>query len=630
MSPTQGIVGTTVTLTGANFGTGGTAIFAGASITPSMWSNTSIEFNVSAGAESGEITLSTATGDTSSGIFTVLKENEGTTADVYGYALTYAPNGNVLTDADEVNGTWTYLYDNLNRLYSAVPGTGGASEYAGHSLCMYYDSFGNRIYSNLQTTGCVAPTGTLPTPTSTYSAGNRVGGYTYDAAGNVTYDGTTYYAYDNEGRLCATQTTNAANHETVAYAYLYDAEGRRVAKGTITSGSTPLSSSMCNPAADGFAVTESYVLGQAGEQLTTMTQGTTWARTNVYGAGAQLATYDLDALGTVALHFMLTDHLGTRRLQTDPAGTPEEACQSLPYGDGLSCVLAPNAPATADDANPLHYTGKERDTESGLDYFGARYYASSMGRWMWPDPINLTNARLMNPSNTLNKYAYAANNPLKYIDRDGQDITIYYRPPTGGATDFGHVLIGALNQDTGKTAFLDYYPGSGGTNAIGAGAGAFNLGDMSERGATNAAGGFASLTIQTNPEQAQKIINFIEKLQNGPAPDYSAFLGNNCTTICEDALHDLGLDFGVQSPSSFWQHAWANFSDAALNNPFKAFLSAPQATGHDYGRPRFSNQSQLMFQLYFNQMHPEQDHTSVTTTQGDGVPCGGSTGNPCK
>src|SRR5271170_2289856 len=60
--------------------------------------------------------------------------------------------------------------------------------------------------------------------------------------------------------------------------------------------------------------------------------------------------------------------------------------------------------------------GKERDTESGNDYFGARYYGSTMGRFMSPDPLNLTEDRLMNPWNTLNKYAYGANNPLKYID----------------------------------------------------------------------------------------------------------------------------------------------------------------------------------------------------------------------
>ena len=64
------------------------------------------------------------------------------------------------------------------------------------------------------------------------------------------------------------------------------------------------------------------------------------------------------------------------------------------------------------------YTGKERDAESGNDYFGARYMASSMGRFMSPDPINLTEDRLLNPSNTLNKYAYGANNPLKYVDHD--------------------------------------------------------------------------------------------------------------------------------------------------------------------------------------------------------------------
>ena len=47
-----------------------------------------------------------------------------------------------------------------------------------------------------------------------------------------------------------------------------------------------------------------------------------------------------------------------------------------------------------------------------------------MGRWMSPDPINLTDERLLNPQ-TLNKYGYAANNPLKHVDDDGKDITIF-------------------------------------------------------------------------------------------------------------------------------------------------------------------------------------------------------------
>ena len=64
------------------------------------------------------------------------------------------------------------------------------------------------------------------------------------------------------------------------------------------------------------------------------------------------------------------------------------------------------------------YTGKERDQESGLDYFGARYYGSSMGRFMSPDPSQLHFADPTNPQ-SLNLYAYVVNNPLGYIDPDG-------------------------------------------------------------------------------------------------------------------------------------------------------------------------------------------------------------------
>jgi RHS repeat-associated protein len=72
----------------------------------------------------------------------------------------------------------------------------------------------------------------------------------------------------------------------------------------------------------------------------------------------------------------------------------------------------------------MHYkfTGKERDTESGLDYFGARYYASNMGRFMSPDwsakqePVPYS--VLDNPQ-SLNLYQYVGNNPLSKADKDG-------------------------------------------------------------------------------------------------------------------------------------------------------------------------------------------------------------------
>ena len=63
------------------------------------------------------------------------------------------------------------------------------------------------------------------------------------------------------------------------------------------------------------------------------------------------------------------------------------------------------------------FTGKERDAESGVDNFGARMYASTMGRWMSPDPSNL-GADLYMPQ-TLNKYNYAVNNPLTIKDANG-------------------------------------------------------------------------------------------------------------------------------------------------------------------------------------------------------------------
>ena len=65
-------------------------------------------------------------------------------------------------------------------------------------------------------------------------------------------------------------------------------------------------------------------------------------------------------------------------------------------------------------------TGKERDTESGNDYFGARYYSSAMGRFMSPDPGWFFATNPSDPQ-SWNIYAYARNNPLSFIDPDGYD-----------------------------------------------------------------------------------------------------------------------------------------------------------------------------------------------------------------
>jgi RHS repeat-associated protein len=209
-----------------------------------------------------------------------------------------------------------------------------------------------------------------------------------------------------------------------AYGYLYNAEGVRVAKGTITPSNNlsaqPLS---CDPTTNGFTLTQTYVVGMSGEELTMLDGNNNWQRTNVYAAGKLLATYD-----TMGLHFHLTDPLGTRRMQLSgelaTLGCAETDFQGLPFGDQISAFSPLAACATADDATPLHFTGKERDSESGNDYFGARYYVSSMGRFLSPDwsakaePVPY--AKLDDPQ-SLNLYAYVRNNPLARTDPDGHD-----------------------------------------------------------------------------------------------------------------------------------------------------------------------------------------------------------------
>ena len=69
----------------------------------------------------------------------------------------------------------------------------------------------------------------------------------------------------------------------------------------------------------------------------------------------------------------------------------------------------------------VRFTGKERDAESGLDYFGARYMSSAQGRFTSADPITVTQARVLDPQQ-LNLYAYARDNPLKYVDPTGMVI----------------------------------------------------------------------------------------------------------------------------------------------------------------------------------------------------------------
>lgn len=100
------------------------------------------------------------------------------------------------------------------------------------------------------------------------------------------------------------------------------------------------------------------------------------------------------------------------------------------------------------------YTGKERDAESGLDYFGARYYGSNMGRWMSPDwsaqPEPVPYSKLGYPQ-SFNLYAYILNNPLRGTDPDGH--TLLGLGPSGCA---GNESTGASSSGCGPQESNSY------------------------------------------------------------------------------------------------------------------------------------------------------------------------------
>jgi len=340
----------------------------------------------------------------------------------YGPSGGYAPNGNILEYTDSVIGTWSYTYDGLNRLMSAVPGSNAPTEYTGKRACWTYDALGNRLLEAFSTVACNA--GPTPQTVNTYNPANSqlssstLSSYTlaansvgYDAAGDVTFDGNNNYWYDAEGRLCAVQSNRGLGN----WQYGYDALGARFVSGTPTT--TPAANASCAPPVGaGYTLKKRYLVGLSGDQVTELSEGgtETWVHSNVWMGGRPLGTYD-----THGLHFNISDPLGTKRVQSTAQGVIEEYCLSLPYGNDVGNPAAANCVSILNgDATEHHFTAKERDLESGNDYFGARYYVSSMGRFVSPDEIFAD----QNPSDprSWNMYVYVRDNPAAYFDPNGQ------------------------------------------------------------------------------------------------------------------------------------------------------------------------------------------------------------------
>ena len=289
-------------------------------------------------------------------------------------------------------GNWTYQYDVLNRLLS---GSASSGPDASKNACWSYNrgprgqvfvrgvedrgprgqvfvrgvenDFGNRTIESVQTGACSTAgsvastlvfmpgsprTGLRPwwwMPRTSSPVSSRPA----EAASRPPRSSTTRPATSPAIPTPATSTCmtpkaasapsrpRMASAATIMMGYLYDADGSPRGQGNHHHHD-------CDPATNGFAMTGNntgtYVLGQGGEELTQLSGSGAWQRTNVFGGGKQLATYD-----SMGLHFQIEDALGTRRMQTNADGQPETDIQSLPYGDALLTATDQYAPATADE-----------------------------------------------------------------------------------------------------------------------------------------------------------------------------------------------------------------------------------------------------------------------------------------
>ena len=116
-------------------------------------------------------------------------------------------------------------------------------------------------------------------------------------------------------------------------------------------------------------------------------------------------------LASGKVFFYHNDATGTPMAMTDESGSVVWEADYLPFGQ--------ESELTGSVQNKNRFVGKEKDEETGLSYFGARYLDDRSGRFTKVDPVGISESDLMNPQR-FNRYAYGLNNPYKYVDPDGE------------------------------------------------------------------------------------------------------------------------------------------------------------------------------------------------------------------
>jgi RHS repeat-associated protein len=133
------------------------------------------------------------------------------------------------------------------------------------------------------------------------------------------------------------------------------------------------------------------------------------------------------------------DHLGTIRAITDATGSPEgtETHDFYPFGAEITSNLA--------NTDQFLFTGKQRDTETGLDYFLARYYSTKTNRFNEIDPITSKLDAIYNPK-AWNLYLYCENNPIMFKDPSGKRVEVFARRVQYTLGSLAHTFI-RINPD---------------------------------------------------------------------------------------------------------------------------------------------------------------------------------------
>jgi RHS repeat-associated protein len=187
--------------------------------------------------------------------------------------------------------------------------------------------------------------------------------------------------------------------------YVYDASGQRMRK-VMEQNGTPMNERMY---LGGFEIYRKY---SAGDTLERETMHIMDDKQRI----AMVETRTLDTAGndqvpSQLIRYQFGNHLGSASLEMDDQAQIISYEEYTPYGS----TSYQAARSQTETAKRYRYTGKERDEESGLYYYGARYYAPHLCRWIAVDPSGV--------KKSVNVYTYVNNRPISFVDPDGREET---------------------------------------------------------------------------------------------------------------------------------------------------------------------------------------------------------------